>query len=119
MELATQLAVLDATLHMGWTPREQNTEADALTNGCFELFDPARRVHMEVENLELQVIPGLMEAAASLDAEVKLAGGRLKHHVAKKPPPAAAARAVVKACKQIWEACKLCVESMVHVVLCY
>ena len=38
MELAVQLGELGTTLQLGWTPREQNEEADALTNLDFTLF---------------------------------------------------------------------------------
>ena len=40
MEVAAQLARLDTTLHLGWAPREQNVEADALTNEEFQCFYP-------------------------------------------------------------------------------
>jgi hypothetical protein len=44
MELVKQLASRGLWLHLQWAPREENTAADDLTNGRFELFDQARRV---------------------------------------------------------------------------
>eukprot|EP00971_Amphidinium_carterae_P247619 4917170-Amphidinium_carterae.1 len=35
---------MDKTLSLEWKPREQNQEADALTNSDFSLFDPSLRV---------------------------------------------------------------------------
>ena len=44
MELATQLTVRHLDLTLAWRRRDTNTEADALTNGQFGGFDPARRL---------------------------------------------------------------------------
>ena len=34
------------TLVLQWSPREQNVEADELSNALFHRFDPANRVHV-------------------------------------------------------------------------
>ena len=72
MELSVQLKDLGCTLNLGWVPREQNTEADALTNEDFTAFDPAKRMQVEPGNLGFRVMPRLMEAAMQLDSEIKL-----------------------------------------------
>ena len=42
MELSVQLRKYDLDLDLGWVPRAQNTEADALTNEEFSGFDPGK-----------------------------------------------------------------------------
>ena len=71
MELSVQLCGMGAVLHLGWVPREQNVEADALTNEDFSAFDLAKRVHVVPEDLGFQVLPQLMSAAVELDAEIR------------------------------------------------
>ena len=44
MELAAQLTVRNLDLSLEWRRRDTNEEADALTNECFEAFDPALRL---------------------------------------------------------------------------
>ena len=72
MELAVQLHGLQVDLDLQWVPREQNVQADALTNEIFEEFDEARRIPVNLEELDFKVLPKLMELAASLDEEVVL-----------------------------------------------
>ena len=95
MELAVQLGELGTTLQLGWTPREQNEEADALTNLDFTLFNPDLRVRLELDELGFKVIPKIMEAATQLDSEIRLEKDKRKkgmeHHdknSAKKPKKA-------------------------------
>ncbi|CAJ1332305.1 unnamed protein product [Effrenium voratum] len=95
MELAVQLGELGTTLQLGWTPREQNEEADALTNLDFTLFNPDLRVQLELDELGFKVIPKIMEAATQLDSEIRLEKDKKKkgkeHHdknLAKKPQKA-------------------------------
>ncbi|CAJ1331623.1 unnamed protein product, partial [Effrenium voratum] len=95
MELAVQLGELGTTLQLGWTPREQNEEADTLTNLDFTLFNPDLRVRLELDELGFKVIPKIMEAATQLDSEIRLEKDKRKkgmeHHdknSAKKPKKA-------------------------------
>ena len=44
MELTAQLVRRHRTLDLQWRSRDENEEADALTNERFEGFDPARRI---------------------------------------------------------------------------
>ena len=44
MELAAQLTVRHLDLSLEWRRRDTNEEADALTNECFDSFDPALRL---------------------------------------------------------------------------
>ena len=68
-------------LQLGWSPRDQNIQADALTNGEFGDFDPNLRVAVDVETLPFLVLPRLMVIAEELYAETQ----RLR---AAGPPPA-------------------------------
>ena len=73
MELAAQLKIAGLELNLGWVPRGQNVESDALTNSEFEGFDPEKRIQVKFEDLEFVVLGQLMDKAASLDEEIKLA----------------------------------------------
>ena len=70
MELATQLARRGATLRANWIPRDQNEEADALTNLDFRHFDPARRVEVDLERLQFNVMKDLFAAGDDYLAEL-------------------------------------------------
>ena len=72
MELAYQLAQLNATLSLSWIPREQNEEADDLTKDRFEKFDPNKRMKVDLEEIGFSIIPVLAEVAGKLDEEIKL-----------------------------------------------
>ena len=72
MELASQLDRLGIELDLRWLPRNQNEEADALTNGRFEDFREENRVGVDFEKLEFMVMGSLMELAGNLDEELKL-----------------------------------------------
>ena len=90
MELATQLARRGATLRANWIPRDQNEEADALTNWDFRHFDPALRVEVDLERLQFNVMKDLF--AAGDDYVAELADLKSKEKARKesdqyKPPP--------------------------------
>jgi len=70
-EVAAQLRKRGVALQLGWAPREQNEEADALTNQDFGLFDPARRVPVDVGTLPFLVLPKLERVAGELYQEVQ------------------------------------------------
>ena len=72
MELAYQLAQLNATLSLSWIPREQNEEADDLTKGRFEKFDPKKKMEIDLEEAGFVAIPVLAEVAGRLDEEIRL-----------------------------------------------
>eukprot|EP00435_Cladocopium_sp_Y103_P061932 s382_g23.t1 len=73
MELAVQLQKLGLELELGWIPRGQNEEADALTNKEFGGFDMEKRIQKNFEDVKFMVLDELMEKAGQLDAEIKLA----------------------------------------------
>ena len=72
MELAFQLYGMGASLQLHWIPREQNEDADDLSKGRLDNFDPKKRIEVDVESLPLEVIPAMAEAAEKLDEEIKM-----------------------------------------------
>ena len=72
MELASQLDRLGMQLQLRWLPRNQNEEADDLTNERFSDFREENRVHVDFEKLEFLVMGDLMKLAGELDEELKL-----------------------------------------------
>ena len=47
LELAGQLEARQSWLKLEWPPRQQNEEADALTNKNFDQLDPALRIPLD------------------------------------------------------------------------
>ncbi len=72
MELAFQLARLEASLSLHWIPREQNEEADDLTKGRYEKFEEALRIEISLEDIGFEIIPKMAEVAGQLDEEIRL-----------------------------------------------
>ena len=70
-ELAEQLRVRQAELGLLWVPRDQNEEADDLTNGDFGRFSEANRIHVDPSKLKWLVLDQLMVTAEALYQEVK------------------------------------------------
>ena len=70
-EVAAQLRSRSMVLNLGWTPRDQNEEADALTNGDYTAFCPTKRVRFVVEEAPWLVLPRMMEVATSLYEDVQ------------------------------------------------
>ncbi len=56
-EVASQLRQRSMALSLGWAPREQNEEADALTNGDFSQRKPANRVNFVIEEVKWLICP--------------------------------------------------------------
>ena len=70
-ELAAQLQAKEAELDLLWIPRNQNEEADGLTNGDFSQFDLKRRIVVDVAKLEFKILPKMIAAADDLYKEAK------------------------------------------------
>ncbi|CAE8719608.1 unnamed protein product [Polarella glacialis] len=66
IEVAEQLEAANAFMNLEWVPREQNVEADALTNEEFAGFDLSKRIEVNFESLPLLVLPSLMASAEEL-----------------------------------------------------
>lgn len=59
LELSEELRCRDIELHLDWIPREKNEEADALTNGQYESFNPSLRVEVDGKDLKWRALHGL------------------------------------------------------------
>ncbi len=63
MELALQLHKRGMVLDLSWIPREQNVEADELSNGVFRNFTDSNRITVDISKMDFLVLPLLMEEA--------------------------------------------------------
>lgn len=70
MELSEQLEARQSWLDLAWVPRQQNLEADALTNGDFDAFSPSLRIEVDLKSLPWVVLPEMLEAGAGMVAEL-------------------------------------------------
>eukprot|EP00971_Amphidinium_carterae_P138427 2742957-Amphidinium_carterae.1 len=71
IELADKLEELGLDLNLHWVPRDQNIEADALTNGVFYGFDPDKRIHIDPGRLPLRVLPRIAAEASELFVQLR------------------------------------------------
>lgn len=69
MELALHLQKARANLDLQWIPREQNTEADALSNEEFEGFDESKRIPVKLEEPDFITLRKLMDMAEEIDSD--------------------------------------------------
>ena len=61
MELAELMAKLNTRLSVSWSPRDVNLEADDLSNGKFDGFDPKLRVPFDVKTVKWEILPQLLQ----------------------------------------------------------
>jgi hypothetical protein len=71
MELAEHLRKKSVVLSVAWRPRDENEEADALTNQVYEAFDPALRVPVVWKELGFFVLPSLTALAEGYFCELQ------------------------------------------------
>ena len=55
-------------LRLRWRPREENVEADQLTNEIFEGFSPSLRVPLSFEDVDVRLVEELWETKLQFDA---------------------------------------------------
>ena len=72
-ELAAQMQKKRLELDLQWIPRNQNEEADAITNHKTEGFDPSLKVDVVVADLPFLVLPRMIEVADHLYEQVRVA----------------------------------------------
>ena len=65
-ELAAQMQARGMALNLEWAPRDQNEEADALTNGDFSLFDTQKRVVVDLKEIRWLVLPRMLVVAEGI-----------------------------------------------------
>ena len=61
METAHQMRKRHLLLRAHWLPRDENEEADALTNLDFRHFDARKRIAVDLDSIGFEVLPGLFE----------------------------------------------------------
>ena len=69
-EVAAQLRARELELGLRWAPREQNEEADALTNGQFHAFNPELRIPVVIEELDWMVLLAMLSASEAIYGEI-------------------------------------------------
>ena len=84
MEIAARLLHHSAVLRLDWTPRLQNREADALTNGDFRGFDKAKRLRFSLESFDSIIMQDMLSAGADLYEDIKSAIAKRATRVNKK-----------------------------------
>ena len=67
MQMSSALARSRTTLNLSWRPREENTEADDLTNEAFGGFDPSLRVAVKLGDLDLAILQALVAAHSEFE----------------------------------------------------
>ena len=70
-EFAAQLRRNSMELELGWVPRDQNQEADRLTNECFNDFDPKMRMHFNPVEAKWLVMTDMLQASEHIYATLK------------------------------------------------
>lgn len=78
MELAEQMKHRHLSLELEWTPREDNTEADALSNFEVSQFDPDKRIRIDPSDIPWMILPQFVEESANLFAELQADSTRRK-----------------------------------------
>ena len=69
-ELSVQCRRRNVSLELGWIPRDQNCEADQLSNGDSGGFDPLKRVSVDPSGLQFVVLPELMKHGMTLFEDI-------------------------------------------------
>ena len=75
MQLSSRLSRARAALSLRWRPREENTEADDLTNEKFDSFEPGLRIAMSLRDMELPILRALVATHLEFE-DAKLAAKR-------------------------------------------
>ena len=67
MQLSSSLARARLTLALKWRPREENVEADQLTNEVYTGFDQGSQVEIALGDLDLSILDLLVATRAEFD----------------------------------------------------
>ena len=69
MQLSSSLSRARLALRLKWRPREENVEADALTNEVFDGFEEAKRIVISLRDLDLSIVDALVESRSNFVEE--------------------------------------------------
>ena len=67
MQLSSELSKARLSLRLKWRPREENTEADDLTNEKFSEFDPAKRVDVIWKDFDFSILQALVQTRGEFE----------------------------------------------------
>ena len=70
LELSEQLDARGSWLRLAWSPRDQNQEADALTNGHYHDFAPDNRIDLDPSPMGWMVLDEMLAAGGSMVEEL-------------------------------------------------
>ena len=70
MQMAITLASKGLWLDLEWTPREANTEADAITNADYSLFDPSLRIDVDWSKFPKKVMEDVLAAGLGFEKAI-------------------------------------------------
>ena len=73
MELAHQMKLRRMVLRARWLPRDENQEADDLTNDEFRHFDLKKRIKAELKDLKFTIMDSLFAVGDTYLAELEAA----------------------------------------------
>lgn len=77
MQLSRLLSAARLHLNLVWRPRDENSEADALTNGDYDGFDTNDRVEVAYKDLPLELVHELWKTKQNFEA-AKVSGADCK-----------------------------------------
>ena len=72
MELVYELRLKGQELQLRWVPKEQNLEADALSNGQTGKFRESNRAKQRVADIPFHIMPDLMEYGEKLLLDIDM-----------------------------------------------
>ena len=68
MQLSSALARARLSLNLKWRPRQENVEADNLTNEVFDGFSPGARIGLQLADIDLSLVKSLWETKQQFDS---------------------------------------------------
>lgn len=71
MQVSHTLSKLGAVMKLNWRPREQNQEADDLTNDKFDKFDQSNRRHLDWSDIDLSLLNSLLVESETFRLELE------------------------------------------------
>jgi hypothetical protein len=92
MELSAQLKLRKASMKLRWVPRDENTEADDLTNNKYHRFDEANRIHVALDSLPFRYLPELLKEGEVLYQQIECLEETKRHEELKEPSSKTKAR---------------------------
>ncbi|CAE8637632.1 unnamed protein product [Polarella glacialis] len=94
MQLATTLSLRRLQLRLDWRPREENSEADDLTNDRFSDFDETERILISWEQVDKSLLEKLLLCQEEYEDELSA--------LKKREAPAPKRKGKEKRCRTEW-----------------